>query len=335
MKKNYVYFLVASLFICSSLFPSVIGICDDEFISSSNGINSIYLDDDVPIWELGDIWVYNIDDVDFIDESGVNTMTAHLEFGDLTLEVEDVTSSSYILSFNVKLNGDFEIYSDDYLIELTGRISRLFATKIDGGLSVRKSDLSIEEINIDLTSLLRVKITEQSFVPIPIPALFVPLRVNLNCNFQDTLPIINFPLSVEKTWTLPSITFSIDGQIRSIWLNIVNFVVRIVRIFGIDIIPPEIASLLPRIDIGNLITALKGDNIVFINSSIWQETPLLGVDTFGDVTVPAGTFSAYNIILPISLGNLYYSPEVGNIVKMTIGSLDAEINMELKDTNYS
>ena len=186
----------------------------------------------------------------------------------------------------------------------------------------------------DLFTILRVKIREQPFVPFPIPALYVPLRVNLDFSFQGGFPIIEFPLFVEKTWTLPSIIFSIDGQIRSIWLNVVKFIIRIASNFGFDIVPPEIANLLPRIDIGNLIIALKGDNTITIDSSMWQDTPLLGIDTFGEITVPAGTFNAYDIILPLGLGNLYYSPDVGNIIKMTIGPIDSELNMELKETNF-
>ena len=319
MKRSYISVSIIFMFFCSTIFPVVSGMYDD----------------DVPIWDVGDIWVYTIDDLDYIDESGDTTMNAHLIFGDLTLEVVEVIENSYILSFDVKVNGDFEIYFGDYSIRLDGRISRLFATKLKGSLSIKKSDLSVESFDVDLSCILRVKIREQPLVPFPIPALYIPLRVNLDFSFQGGLPIIEFPLFVEKTWTLPSIIFTIDGQIRSIWLNVVKFVVRIASNFGFDIVPPEIANLLPRIDIGNLIIALKGDNIITIDSSIWQDTPLMGIDTYSEITVPAGTYNAYDIILPISLGNLYYSTDVGNIIKMTIGPMGSEINMELKETNFS
>jgi hypothetical protein len=334
MKRILTIIILGLLIISISLFPNIIAKYNVEKLNSLPNITYKNLEDEVPIWDLGDKWVYIIDDLEYIDDSGNNKMIAYLTFNDLTLEVEEVTSTSYVLSFDLKVNGNFEIQLDDYSIKLTGRISRLFTTRINGDLIIKKSDLSIEEINFDLTGLLRIKITEQLFIPIPIPALYVPLKLKINFDFQDSFPIIDFPLNIEKNWTLPSIIFSIDGQIRSIWLNFFNFFIRIFRIFGIDIIPPEIARLLPRIDIGNLIIALNGDNIIHINSSIWQESPLIGIDTYDNITVPAGTFKAYDIILPIGLGNLYYSPEIGNIVKMTIEPINAVINMELKETNY-
>ena len=59
-----------------------------------------------------------------------------------------------------------------------------------------------------------------------------------------------------------------------------------------------------------------------------------------NITVPAGTYEAYNITLFGGLAQCYYAPTAGNVVKIT-GNFEEinpdikNINMELISTNYS
>jgi hypothetical protein len=59
-----------------------------------------------------------------------------------------------------------------------------------------------------------------------------------------------------------------------------------------------------------------------------------------NITVPAGTYEAYNITLVGGLAQCFYAPTAGNVVKIA-GNLEEiipylkGINMELLSTNYS
>jgi len=101
---------------------------------------------------------------------------------------------------------------------------------------------------------------------------------------------------------------------------------------GMGFIPPELSQFLPIVDISEVLNAFN----------ITDKMPLPKVpDIFESssqksITVEAGIYNAYDISILDGIGNMYYSPEVGMIVKMT-GNFNnmfpfmQDINIELKD----
>jgi len=103
-----------------------------------------------------------------------------------------------------------------------------------------------------------------------------------------------------------------------------------------EFIPPEIAALLPVINIEEALTVLGPGNIISL--------PMIPGAFFcmntEPVSVPAGTFDAYNISILNGTARCFYAPAVGNILKLSGNIQDlipfvTNINMELKSTTFS
>ena len=161
---------------------------------------------------------------------------------------------------------------------------------------------------------MKVKIKENPFIPIPLPTIRIPFDITLDINFDNPYPILDFPLHTYKVWGLPSTNVSVDGEISSIWLRIINFINNVLRIFGIDLIPPEYAKFLPVIDIGDVLEEFRGGS-VFELSAVY---PVFACFNTEDVMVEAGIFNAYNITIGEENVRFYYAPEAGNIIKMSV-----------------
>jgi len=132
--------------------------------------------------------------------------------------------------------------------------------------------------------------------PIPIP-LPIPFKFTFDTDFNKDIPLFDFPLvEPTKSWLL----LFLDANIN---LNIGG-------IFGLIKIPVNFNSNYPLI--------------------------LFECEGKQDITVEAGTFSAYRI-KPI-LGDFfeyYYAPSVGNLVKIEVNMRNGNIHGELKSTTYT
>jgi len=125
-------------------------------------------------------------------------------------------------------------------------------------------------------------------------------------------------LYVEKLWWIKESNISIGGEIDSPFLRIINFVHKIVRFF--NIIPEQYTNLsnlindiLPVIDIGQTMDLLIGKNYYVIDER--PDMIILCVNN-EIIDVHDKSYDCYNITL-MGIGNIYYSSEVGNIIKIT------------------
>jgi len=173
-------------------------------------------------------------------------------------------------------------------------------------MEVSQSDLAFMSGELKLKSIALLKEHPIS-LPIPIP---MPMTITFNLVNGMPRPFIDFPLFDGKTWFINETSISSDLKVESIVLKILN-------IFKPDI-PPSLNFDYP-IDLPQL----------FYNASI------------EDVTVKAGTFSAYNIVFVEGLiGSIYYAPVVGNMIKAQAefsveDMLSFRFNGELKDYHYT
>ena len=111
-KKGMVLAIIG-LFIGAGVVPSISGNIREENDKIPVALD---LDDDVPIWNVGDKWVYRVENINIdIGEEGIS-LHINLDIGDLTLLVVDVSQDSYKVEFNAKINGDFTVDLDDFSV---------------------------------------------------------------------------------------------------------------------------------------------------------------------------------------------------------------------------
>jgi hypothetical protein len=259
------------------------------------------MEDDVPIWDVGDSWTYLIDtcNVQFF-ESG-QLIGINLSMDSFLVEVKETTATSYVLGISGKIQGSFE-YDDGAGTTLAGR---LYFTKISGTMQLRKADLAVEEALVVIRGIALLK---EHPLPISIP-IPVPLTITLNVEQSAPRPLIDFPLYDGKEGIISEAHLSANIKVESIVLKILN-------IFNSEI-PKEI-----------------------ILDQVMDIPMLLYTANAEEVTVQAGTFTAYDItFFEGLLGSIYYASATGNIIKaeaeMDIpDQLAIRFHGELKQTNY-
>lgn len=284
----------------------------------------------VPEWEIGDYWSFRIDTIkiDYEDENTTNTLHVTLNTDNITLSVTDDSGDTYVVSLNAILRGEGTLYyvSDDGPIDMSITLPE---AQLTGRILFNQSNLGIQQGNVQLTGTLKVKINQLFSLGVPLPT--IPIPVAIDTTIESTVPytIIDFPLNDSMNWSLPATNISVDGTIESIWLTILYYVNNFLRnhwtlvekiapLLEIDPMMVQTISdflanpdILPVIKIGPALDLL-------LNISIF-EIPLLE-SIFNcffteTISVPAGTFSVYNISVADGIGLLYYAPDVGMIIK--------------------
>jgi hypothetical protein len=286
---------------------------------------------DVPIWEINDQWTYKIDNTTIVVNQNGTLFDMDLTIGELPLTVNAVDETSYTVGLETSISGRSNFDGDfgDGPVNISIAFSNL---KLSGNIIFEKSTLGIKEFSGTLTGRFWVKINEQPYLPIPFfPKLPVKIVMNLASDFSTPISPLTFPLNDTMIWNLTATNLTLNGEIRSPWLYIMLFI----NSFK-EFLPPEIAALLPVIDIKDALTTLGSGNVI--------QLPMIAGAFFclntESVSVPAGTFDTYNITILNGTAHCFYAPAVGNIVKLT-GNLQeiipyiTNINMELKSTNYS
>jgi hypothetical protein len=140
-------------------------------------------------------------------------------------------------------------------------------------------------------------ITLGTIAPLPIP-LPLPFKITVNSDLSTDFPLFEFPLYVLKSWNMPEL----DATMKF----------RAGGPLGLIQIPVNFNIHYSWIPFAFIVTD--------------QE----------QVTVPAGTFTAYRIqSLLFDIFDYYYAPSVGNIVKLDGDMPNAEVNAVLIDYNWS
>ena len=307
-----------------------------ESKSSTERMSSTY-DADVPVWAVGDQWIYKIDNISIYNQTEDKTLNLMLTMTELPLTVLSATGDFYTLEFKTNVSGQFKIYSkqDNGSINISITFNNIF---LSGNVSIEKSTLGIKEISAAFTKgKFLVNIIELPNMELPSFLQKIPARITLNMTttFDTPFSLLTFPLSTLLVWNSTATNFTLNGEIKSLWLNLINFLNKIATPFGYGL-DPNIAALLPVIDIKDALTTIGNGNVFQIPAI---EAAFICLNT-ENITVPAGTYEAYNITLIGGMAQCYYAPTAGNVVKIA-GNLEEiipylkGINMELLSTNYS
>jgi hypothetical protein len=293
---------------------------------------------DVPVYKVGDQWVYKVDNISLEYSQGTQSMQLFLSIPQLPLEVTDTLGEYYTLTYGTKVNGTININSNrgsgPVNISITFK-----SAEITGAISVKKTDLSLKDISLSLVKQrCTFNIIQQPFLPLPNFLKKIPTKLTLNLQTNCTPPIalLSFPLNTETFWNLSATNFSLNGKIQNFWFNVLNFINKVAKLLGIDLFPPEIGGLLPKIDIKAALTTFIGGN-VFQIPAFPAAFVCLNME---NITVPAGTYNAYNVTIAGGAGQYYYAPAAGKIIKLTGNFADVipylhYVNLELLSTNYS
>lgn len=140
-------------------------------------------------------------------------------------------------------------------------------------------------------------LTMVKIAPLKISLPF-PFKLTTHAGFSVDFPLLDFPLSSFNFWSLPTMDVTLQT-----WMG---------GIFGIIGFP-----------------------ITFHVLYSWTPLAFYCQDK-RDVTVAAGTFSAYKVTSTIGeFLEYYYAPAVGNIIKIDATLPNGAVSAELKSTTYS
>ena len=174
-------------------------------LTSWNNSSSMILDDDVPVWEIGDSWTYKVKNftVDFSDT--IFRIYMHGTIDDFEWTVSSTGGPDYTLDFTGKITADYTIYYNTGTNEiyLTGTFKPLL-TRLDGTLVFTKSSLELKDIDAQIRGITMAVID-----PFPF-ALPIPYKLVVSGNLDAVFPIIDFPIYNGKTWNSPSINIQMQ-----------------------------------------------------------------------------------------------------------------------------
>jgi hypothetical protein len=298
--------------------------------------------DDVPVWEEGTVWTYEINNIDFtFDETEGRYVDIHIKSGDLKLKVMGNVGLSYYTKLiasdlDIDLDINFDPGEDKNPIVFSFELSDL---SFEGDIYFDRADLGIRQIDAKLMIDLDLKSLPIDLSMLP-PLLLnlipsIPITISIEAIFDTHYTLIDFPINTGKTWGLPSANITLNVEVSSIWLRLAYILNNIAGIFGMEFLPPAVADLLPDIGISTEI------EIPEVPEEIDGDHVFKCVD-LGNINVGAGNYNAYDISIVDEIANIYYSPEVGNLIKVTGNFNDIlpfvqNINLELikigKETN--
>jgi hypothetical protein len=348
--NNKIFGIIACILLITSYITIAENVEKTSTISLTKKISNTYIDD-VPIWTKGNSWSYKIDNMIIDYEQEGQLIHLILETSNLQLNVIEVSTDSYITKINASLRGSGYIYVilDGDPVNIT---MDLKDTKLTGTIVFNKSDLGIKELNPILVGRLIVDIIEQPYTDKPIPKLPIRATINVITSLSTPLTIIDFPLNVSSIWGISSSNISINGTLKSPWLYLMYFVNNLARsnwnlsmklalAVGIDEVTAQkisdmLLDILPIINISYVLQQYLEIGNVFETPEI---PPILLCDSFEEITVQGKPYNAYNISVIGGLGNIYYAPSAGNIVKISGHFKDiipfiSDLNIELMETNF-
>jgi hypothetical protein len=335
--KNEIFSIIVVALICCTIIGSasvtthITNTKDDTLL-----FNSLNIGDDVPVWEVGTIWTFEIDNIDLsFSETEGRSIDLNINTGYFILEVAADMGSTYRTDLSIEgdvtfdINFDMGIEGKEPLI-ISGN---LFDSDISGYVYFEKSTLLIDKLDVTFNGKIKVNMVspfDLSFLA----NLPISFDLNLVLDFDQNFVLIDFPIETGNTWGISQCNVTIDGEISSIWLRLLKFINTIASLFGMGFLPPEIASLLPVIDISDLFESLEMEPVI----QIPDQEDVFECKDITTTTVEAGTYQTYPISIQDDLGIMYYAPELGMIAKISgnfkeIFPFFQDISMELVEVS--
>jgi len=195
--KNKIFGLLICLLLIIALLPASESknyIIKETQNRYENNLN--YYDADVPVWNIGDKWTYNMDfSMEVLDDE-IGIM-ADLSLRNLELTVNNDAGNYYQINMNSDVEGSFTIDIEDFPIP-SGTLAQ---TEINGQMLIEKETFGIKEIIMELDGRIWF-----SLLPIN-------LNIYLTINFNPTYKPLSFPIEIGNEWIINSSDALIEGTI--------------------------------------------------------------------------------------------------------------------------
>jgi hypothetical protein len=290
---------------------------------------------DVPVWHMGNTWTYKVDNISVNFQENNQTIFLTMSIDQLPLTVSSDSGDSYTLSFSTKASGHgiIDVITDQGRLNMQINFNN---AAIQGSVIIEKTELGIQSVAATLHGTFHLTIIQWPGGGQP-PFSHLPIPVTMNVTLGSSSPIafLSFPMEVGAVWNLSAADLTVNGEIHSIWLNIIHFINMIMGLFGQNFLPPEIEVLLPVVNIKDALAAFGIGNVF----SVPEVPGIFSCENITTVTVPAGTYQAYDISIAQGVGSVFYAPTAGNIIKLKGNFHDLipyiqDLNMELISTTY-
>jgi len=199
MKNKIIGIFVCMLMIVTMAIPT--SAMNKEYTPNKNPQS---LGVDVPIWEIGDSWTYNMEIYTAASPNVTDDMVFEAS-GEITFEVVDDTDDTYKLTGTAKrMTGTIDIPGN-----IDMRITRLSSYSSD--FELQKTDLAI--INHEFTNKGIVLLTLGP-IPLPIP---IQMQSSRYTEFNPPLNMITFPLNDGDFGTIEDVTVTESGVTSMFW----------------------------------------------------------------------------------------------------------------------
>lgn len=148
---------------------------------------------EVPIWEIGDSWVFDIECSAAVE----SLFSFNLLMRNLCFEVTDDYYDSYKIDFCGEITGELSAVEP---IEISGKLKD---TVIEGYMLITQADLGIERIDAKVNGFVIVPVIPQ-----------IPFEGNITLIFNPVYDYLDFPISVGEKWEIPATDISMDLGFR-------------------------------------------------------------------------------------------------------------------------
>jgi len=159
-----------------------------------------YFDDDanVPIWEIGDSWVFDIK----LSSDYESLFSFNLSIMDLYFEVIDVYNSSYKVEFSGEVIGEISIKEPSIIS------ARLKDAILKGFILIEQDNLGIKRIDSTINGFVLIHAIPQ-----------IPFEGQITLVFNPIYDYLDFPIYAGKEWEIPATNISMD-----LWYQIADVV---------------------------------------------------------------------------------------------------------------
>jgi len=187
---------IIAILVVLTLFFSFTAVSEKTFQRTEKDMEIASLSDDVPNWQVGNNWKYN---VVYEGELG-SALSYSWTFVNLLFTIESSSGSECSMSISGTVTGEMAI-QDAQLIR-----GKLKDTTISGTCKADKSNIGIKDIDATIQGKLEV-----ANIPIKSFTMIVDLP------FSPAFSSVSFPINVGKKWTVP--ISEVHGKITLSLLN--------------------------------------------------------------------------------------------------------------------
>jgi hypothetical protein len=203
---------IASIIIVSCFLLSGYGVVATNGESSVSSYKASPLEDDVPIWSVGNTWTYTVNNITVRYNQGGQRILMDGTIEDFTWTVTDTTGEYYTVALTGKLSATYDILlnSQTTAVHLVGSFTPTL-TRLKGTLQLTKSNLQVHAISLQLLGITMTKINSLSF------SLPLPFKLVSQGSLTTDFPLFNFPLYMLKFWDLPDLTLTMSSTFGGIF----------------------------------------------------------------------------------------------------------------------